>query len=80
MMARAGLGRRTRQFNPRSEGAQSLAQWVTAVLSMKRESDAMSPAAAVEMIHATPPDRRSAFAREIWRLRRKHGTDRRAGV
>lgn len=78
-MARAGLGRRTRQFNPRGAGAQSLGQWVTAVLAMRGQSDAMEPAAAVELIHATPPERRSEFARRIWKIRRERGTDRRAG-
>ena len=77
VMARAGLGRRTRQFNPRARGAKSLGQWVSAVMSMKGEAYAMSPAAAVEMIHATPPERRSQFAHQIWQIRRQHGTDRR---
>ena len=74
-MARARMGRRTRQFNPKSQGAQSLAQWVTAVLSMKGKSDAMTPAAAVEMIRATSRGQRSLFARRIWQLRRERGTD-----
>jgi hypothetical protein len=38
---------------------------------MKGENDTMSVAAAVQMIHATPPEDRSHFAREIWRLRRE---------
>jgi len=71
-----GIGRRTRQFNP-SQGAESLGQWLTAVLSMKGESDAMSVPAAVEMIRATLPDRRSEFAQEIWERRRDRGTNRR---
>ncbi|MFZ0213592.1 MAG: hypothetical protein WBE20_06725 [Candidatus Acidiferrales bacterium] len=77
VMQRHGLGRRTRQFNPDTQGARTLGQWLTAVMSMKGESDAMSVSAAVDLIHATPADRRSRFAREIWRLRREHGTDRR---
>lgn len=77
-MARVGIGRRTRQMNPQAQGAKSLGQWLTAVLSMKGESDAMPPAAAVEMIHATPPERRSEFARKIWEIRRRRGTDRRS--
>jgi hypothetical protein len=44
---------------------------------MKGESDKMDPAAAVEIIHATPPERRSEFAQEIWEIRRARGTDRR---
>ena len=75
-LRRAGLGRLTRQYNPSDPGARSLAQWLTAVLSMRGESDAMPVAAAVEMIRATPPARRSEFAREIWALRRQHGTDK----
>lgn len=71
-----GIGRRTRQYNP-SEGAKSLGQWLTAVMSMKGESDAMSVPAAVELIRATPPATRSEFAREIWERRRERGTERR---
>ena len=71
-MKRAGLGRRTRQFNPAAEGARSVGQWLTAVMSMKGESDAMTVPAAVEMIRATPAERRSQFAEEIWRKRRTH--------
>lgn len=77
VMARAGLGRRTAQFNPASQGAKSLRQWLTAVRSMKGEITDMDTAAAVAMIHATPPERRSKFAQQIWRIRRRHGTDRR---
>jgi hypothetical protein len=41
---------------------------------MKVESDQTPVDAAVEMIHATPAEDRSHFAREIWRLRREYGT------
>jgi hypothetical protein len=53
-----------------------LGQWLTAVTSMKGESTDMTVSAAVEMIHATPPAKRSEFAKEIWRRRRDRGTDR----
>jgi hypothetical protein len=76
VLKHAGIGRRTRQLNPSAEGASTLAQWVTAVLSMKGQSDAMHPAAAIDIIHATPPDVRSRFAKAIWRIRRQRGTDR----
>ena len=79
-LKRAGLGRKTRQYNPASTGATSLGQWLTAVTSMKGESRDMAVQDAVAMIHATPPAERSRFAKEIWRLRRAHGTDRRADV
>ena len=35
---RLGLGRRTRQFNKKAQGARNLAQWLMAVLTMKGES------------------------------------------
>lgn len=74
VMKRFGMGRRIRQYNPKGQGAQTLAQWMAAVMSMKGESDQMSVSDAVDRIHATPPEDRSHFAREIWRLRREHGT------
>jgi hypothetical protein len=73
-MHQAGVGRRVKQFNPSGHGAQTLAQWMAAVMSMKGESDQMPISGAVEMIHQTPPGDRSRFAREVWRLRRQHGT------
>ncbi len=80
-LRRAGLGQKTRQFNPgtQTQSAKTLGQWLTAVQSMKGLSDAMTVEAAVAMIHATPAEERSQFAKEIWRLRRRHGTDRREG-
>jgi hypothetical protein len=48
----------------------SLGQWLTAVMSMRGESDAMSVPDAVSMIRATPPASRSEFAQEIWERRR----------
>jgi len=71
----AGIGRRTRQFNPAAQGAKSLGQWLTAVMSMKGESTAMSTPAAVAMIRATSPEQRAEFARQIWERRRERGTD-----
>ena len=74
---RLGLGRRTRQFNPKTQGASNLAQWLMAVLSMKGESNQMSVPEAVAMIRATPPEDRSEHAQEIWHRRRERGTDKR---
>jgi len=51
----------------------NVGQWLAAVLSIKGESDAMTVPAAVEVIRATPPERRSAYAVEIWRKRRERG-------
>jgi hypothetical protein len=69
---RLGMGRRTRQSNPAQKGATSLGQWLTAVMSMKGQSQEMTVSAAVD----TPPARRSEFASEIWAKRRERGTDR----
>ncbi len=74
----AGLGRKTHQFNPASEGARTLGAWMNAVMSMKGEPGGnMSVADAVALIHATPPAARSRFAKQIWGIRRKRGTDTR---
>ena len=77
-LKRAGIGRRTRQYNPTAAGAENLGQWMNAVTSMKGEGGTMAVADAVAMIRATPPDERSRFAREIWAIRRRRGTDRSA--
>jgi hypothetical protein len=77
---RLGLGRRTHQYNPSGEGATSLGQWLTAVMSMKGESQEMTVPAAVQMVRATSPERRSEFASQIWAKRREHGTDRKEEV
>ena len=69
-MARRGQGIRTRQFNP---GAENLAQYTEAVLEHRRGAHD----AGGHIIHETPPERRSKFAKEIWRRRRQRGTDRR---
>ena len=69
-MKARGKGVRTRQFNP--EGATTMAQWVSAVLAMKGENSDISKADAIEIVHATPADARSRFAREIWRRRRRN--------
>ena len=75
-MTYAGFGRPTRQFNPQTTGAKNLAQWLRAVRSAKREIPDMDVDDAVSMIRATPPERRSEFAQQIWELRRRRGTDR----
>lgn len=78
-MRNAGLGRRTKQFNP-AGGAKNLGQWVIAVMSAKGESSQMSVRDAVNMIRETSPRKRSEYAEEIWDRRRKHGTDRTSEV
>jgi len=75
-LRRAGLGRLTHQYNPTPEGAHNLGAWVNAVLSLKGDSGGNMPVKeAIAMVRATPPNQRSRFAREIWDLRRKRGTD-----
>ena len=71
-LRKAGIGRLTVQYNP-ADGAKSVGQWLTAVLSMKGESDAMTVPAAVAMIRATSAAQRSRFASEIWDRRRSRG-------
>lgn len=50
-------------------GAESLGEYVAAAVQHTRGTHD----AAGLVIHETPADRRSAFAKEIWRRRRKHG-------
>ena len=71
-MRNAGVGRLTHQYNP-AGGAKSVGQWLTAVTSMKGESDAMTVPDAVAMIHATSAAKRSEYARDIWSLRKGRG-------
>jgi hypothetical protein len=73
VMRSLGMGRRAREYNPSGQRARTLAQWLAAVMSMKGESDQMPVGKPVQMIHATPAEDRSEFARQIWRLRRTHG-------
>lgn len=48
-----------------------MGQWVQALQSLRGEAGAvMEPAAALEMVRATPADKRSEFASQIWRTRR----------
>jgi hypothetical protein len=48
---------------------------MNAVTSMKGDGGTMIVADAVAMIHATPPEDRSRFGKEIWAIRRRRGTD-----
>jgi len=73
-MARAGFGKRTTQYNPEG-GARSVGQWLVAVTSMKGAGP-MKLADAVAMVRATSPAKRSEYARDIWRTRRRRGTDK----
>ena len=81
--ARIGAGTLTRQYNPtKAGGAATIGEWIAAVGSIIPHKGAqyagrnyglpggMSTAAAVAMIRATPPEKRSEFGRK---LARKHG-------
>jgi hypothetical protein len=43
---------------------------------MKGESNATPVAAAVEIIRATPPEKRSELVHQIWAARKARGTNR----
>ena len=64
--ARAGQGRRTVQLNP---GADTLGQYVRAAVEHERGAHD----AGGLVIHDTPKEERQAFAKEIWRRRRRSG-------
>lgn len=63
-MARAGQGRRTKQFNPE---AYNLAQYIDAVLEHRRGARDKGGA----IIHGTPKERRREFARQIAEIKRQ---------
>lgn len=72
----AGLGRKTRQYNPsKSGGASSVGEWLQAVGAITPHVDrgdrglasSMSVSEAVAMIRATPHHRRSEFAAKLRR-------------
>ena len=77
-LRRAGLGRLTRQYNPSPAGAQTLAEWVQAARTATGQlhGKEMPLARAVAIVQATPPSRRTAFAKQIWEIRRDRGTDK----
>lgn len=62
--ARAGKGRRTRQYNP---GAETLAEYVHAAVDHQRGQHDEGG----RIIHETSKERRTEFAKEIWRRRRR---------
>jgi hypothetical protein len=64
--AKAGKGRRTRQFNP---GAENLAQYVQAVLDHTRGAHD----AGGMIIHETPKEKRQEYAAKIWSRRKQRG-------
>lgn len=79
-------GTRTRQYNPAkpgrrrnasagAKGAQSLGQYLTAVMVLKGQSDAMDLQAAIDMMHNTPAADRSSFAQEIWNRRGRRAAE-----
>lgn len=86
--AQLGIGKKTRQRNPRgrlrySPGVNArpittMGQWVLHldIVRGNTGADAATVRKAADRIRATPPDERSSFAREIWRQRDAHGTTR----
>jgi hypothetical protein len=79
VMRAAGIGKRTRQYNPDAKPAANLAQWTMAVASVLRrdkktgrllppdnwKAQMMPVQEAVAMIRATPHADRVGFAREL---------------
>jgi hypothetical protein len=76
VLRRAGVGRKTHQYNPsKSGGASSIGEWMQAVGAITPHVDrgdrglasSMSVSEAVAMIRATPHSRRSEFAAKLRR-------------
>jgi hypothetical protein len=65
-MAKAGKGKRTRQYNP---GAKTLGAYTAAVATHTRGAHDESG----RIIHETPKSKRREYAGEIWDRRKSHG-------
>jgi hypothetical protein len=68
-MARTGQGRRTVQYNPAHKGAQTLGEYMQAVLQHTRGAHDDGG----RIIHNTPKRKREEFASEIWAARKARG-------
>src|SRR5208283_2202508 len=72
-LRKAGLGRKTRQYNPRRKpaaDAPSFKQYGWAV-SVMRGQTAGDVKAATDIVYATPPDKRSEYGHRFWRTRKQ---------
>ena len=71
-MKRAGVGRRTKQFNPkqRKRGITDYREFQQA-LAITRGDEVGDVQRAVELIRATPMSRRSEFQKDIWAIRKE---------
>jgi hypothetical protein len=73
LMRRAGIGKLTRQFNPRRRAGGGLkgqmAAYAAAIKVMRGEYPG-DVSAAVQTIHDTPPSIRSAYTARTWPIRR----------
>ena len=71
---RAGLGRRTRQFNPAGEGAPNYGAWMNAVAKVTGKGNRKSNLTieeAVDLIHNTPKFRRREYSEQLWKIRKE---------
>lgn len=76
-MRRAGLGKKTRQYNPskrrpssKGDGARSLGAYLSAVQIVRGDQPG-NVTSAVKTLRATTPGQRSEYARRIWDIRRE---------
>ena len=72
LMSKRGTGRRTRQYNPK-KAVPTLAQYAHAVSTHRKRTHDEGG----KVIHATPPAKRSEYAREMWGFRKAHGNPKR---
>jgi hypothetical protein len=70
-MKKAGVGRRTKQYNPKKrKGASDYREYARA-LGILDGSAIGDVSAAVALIHATPMGKRSEFQKDIWAVRKE---------
>lgn len=70
VMSKAGVGRKTNQFNGKRKGATDYREYARA-LGILDGSAIGNVSQAVALIHATPKVRRSEFQKDIWEVRKE---------
>lgn len=70
VMRRAGIGKRTRQYNPARGSTKALMQAYGNAIKVMRGQFSGDVGAAMDTIRSTPADVRSAYTARTWRTRR----------
>jgi hypothetical protein len=72
-MKKAGIGRRTKQFNPKRKKRRGATDWrqYAEALSITKGETIGNLDDAIQLIHDTPMSRRSEFQMDVWQRRKE---------